>query len=393
MFSQRWSTFTVLLLMTVLAVVAFCSGRHAGADHSLPPVIAVPTPVPQVPPTISSQLATVTNSVALTQVANPGQTWEELSAQPRTPAGEAELAALIEKLAEQDPQRALALATAQTNLRLRAALLRAALKGWGKTQPEAAVEWARTQTVMDSAQAISALLQGTVQDPDKAVSVTSALIQNDASRADEFGGDLISALTEAGQFERAATFAATGPVNCREGWLLPAYSRWAEFQPQAAMANAMQITDAGVREEAMNAIVVGWSPSDPKGMLEYAQNHLSAGLQSTALQNAIGFLADSDPAAAATWINQNDPGPQSDNGISEIALSSQLTHQPELAVTWAESILNPELCLETLTTVIEKWTAMDQAGAENYIKNSPVLTPEDRIKLLDQSQMLAELKK
>jgi hypothetical protein len=175
--------------------------------------------------------------------------------------------------------------------------------------------------------------------------------------------------------------------------MLPAYSRWAEFQPQAAMASAMQIADAGLRYTALNAIIVGWSPTDPKGLVEFAQKNLPMGQQSSALSSAFGFWADSDPAAAATWINQNNPGPQSDTGVAEIALSSQLAQKPELAASWAESIFNPQLRLETLTTLIEKWTAVDQTSAENYIKNSPALTPEDRTQLLDKSQMLAELKK
>ena len=383
----------MLILMAAVAMAAFFIGSRTGSNHSLPHESAPLISARPNPPIISSQPAAVTNSVAPARVENLGKSWDELTAQPRTPAGENELAALIEKVAEKDPQRALALATAQTNIRLRAALLRAALQGWGKTQPEAAAQWARTQTVMDPAQAITALLQGAVHDPDKAISVTTALIQNDPRRAEEFGGELISALTEAGQFDRAASFAANSPADCRENWLLPAYSRWAEFQPQAAMANAMQIADASVRDSALNAIIVGWSPSDPQGMVEYALNHLPAGQQDTALQNAIGFWADSDPTAAATWINQNQPGPQADPGVAEIALSPQLAQTPELAANWAENISNPDLRLETLTRLIEKWTAVDQAGAENYIKNSPVLTPEDRTQLLDQSQMLAELKK
>ena len=309
---------------------------------------------------------------------SPEDRWNELTAQPATPAGENEMAALIERMAKQDPQRAITLAAAQTNLRLRAALLRAALKGWGTANPEAAAQWAQSETVMDQAQAINALMQGAVQDPDKAISVTAALIQSSSSRASEFGGDLISALTEAGQFDRAANFAANGPADCREGWLLPAYSRWAEFQPQAAMANAMQIADAGVREAALNAIIIGWSPTDPKGLVEYAQNNLPAGQQDSALSSAIGFWADSDPAAAAAWINQNNPGPQTDPGVAEIALSPQLARNPEVAVTWAESISSPELRSETLQTLLEKWAAFDFSGAENYVEHSPTLAPEDR---------------
>jgi hypothetical protein len=392
MFSQRWSTFTLLSLISMVALSAFYFGRLSLSSRAMLPENAPQVQVQANPPAVSSQAVEPVNTVAPPKAENLGKRWEELSALPRTPAGESELAALIEKMAEQDPQRAIALAAAQTNLRLRAALLRSALKGWGTTDPEAAAKWAQSETVMDQAQAINALLQGAIQSPDKAIGVTAALIQNDPGRATEFGGDLISALTEAGQFDRAANFAANSAPNSREDLMLPAYSRWAEFQPQAAIASAMQIVDAGVREAALNAIIVGWSPSDPKGMVEYAQNNLPAGQQNTALQNAIGFWADSDPVAAATWINQNNPGPQTDTGVAEIALSPQLTQNPELAATWAENIFNPQLRLETLTTVIEKWTAVDRTSAENYIKNSPALAPEDRTQLLDESRKLAELK-
>jgi hypothetical protein len=392
MYSKHWSTFSLLSFAAVAALSAFYAGRLSIPSAPASLGKSSETAAKPNPSLILSKPAEAADVVTPRRTEDPATRWAELSARPATPAGESEQADWIEKLARQDPQRAIALAAGQNNFRLRAALLRAALKGWGTTNPEAAVAWAQTETVMDQAQAVNALLQGAVQDPDQAASVTAALIKNDSSRAAEYGGDLISALTEAGQFERAANFAAGGAANCREDWMLPAYSRWAEFQPQAAVASAMQITDPGLREAALNAITVGWSPTDPKGMVDFAQNNLPAGQQDFALSSAIGFWADSDPAAAATWINQNTSGPQTDTGVSEIALSPQLAQNPEVAITWAESILNPQLRLETLTTLIEKWTAVDRASAENYIRNSPVLTPEDRTQLLDQSQMLAELK-
>jgi hypothetical protein len=383
MFSQRWSTFTLLSLASAVALSAFYGGR---LSVSTSPGNVLRMPEKQHPQIVFSKLAETVNSVAQPQIESLENDWAGLVVKPGTPFGENEMAVLIEKMAEQDPQRAIALAVAQTNLRLRASLLRAALKGWGTTNPGAAAEWAQSETVMDQAQAINALLQGAVRDPNKAVSVTTALIQNDSSRKAEFGGDLISALTEVGQFDRAANFAVNSTANCREDLMLPAYSRWAEFQPQAAFESAMQITDAGLRDTALNAIIVGWSPTDPKGMVEFAQNNLPAGQQNSALSSAMGFWADSDPIAAATWINQNNPGPQSDTGVAEIALSQQLARKPELAVTWAESIFNPQLRLETLASVIEKWKATDLSGAENYVENSPALAPKDR------SELLAKLK-
>ncbi len=386
MSSQRWSTFTLLSLVTAVALIAFLGGRLSVLNRSGLRENTSPAPEVQAAPAALSKPIETVDSDATPVINNPKNRWKELSAQPRTPAGEDEMAALIEKMAETDPQRAISLAAAQTNLRLRAALLRAALKGWGTADPAAAAEWAKSETIMDQAQAVNALLQGAVKDPDKAIKVAATLIQNDPGRASEFGTDLISALTEAGQFDRAANFAVSAAASCRNDLLLAAYSRWAEFQPQAAMASVMQIDDAGLRDTALNAMIVGWSPTDPKGMVEFAQNNLSSDQQNAALSSAIGFWADSDPIGAATWINQNSPGAASDPGVAEIALSPQMAQKPEVAARWAENIFNPQLRMDTLTSVVKKWTATDFSGAESYVENSPALTPEDR------SQLLAQLK-
>jgi hypothetical protein len=166
--------------------------------------------------------------------------------------------------------------------------------------------------------------------------------------------------------------------------MLAAYSRWAEFQPQAAIANAMQIADAGVRNAALDAITVGWSPTDPEGMVKFAQNNLSPEQQNSATSRALVFWADSDPVAAATWINQNNPGPEADTGIAKIALSPQLAQMPKTAASWADSIANPDLRLETLTSVLKQWMTAAPSAAENYVKNTAALSDEDRSALLAQ---------
>jgi hypothetical protein len=384
MFSRRWSTFTLLNFILVVALMAFLAGRGSMLRHSRFSENAPRPLVEENRPMVLSRPEGMIHSAQQPRDENLEDRWNELRAQPATPDGESEMAALIEAMARRDPQRAISLATAQINVRLRAALLRAALKGWGTTDPEAAAAWAQTETVMDQAQAMDALLQGAVGNPDKAVALTTALIQNNAAQASEFGTDLISALNESGQFAAAANFAVNGPENCRNDWILPAYSRWAEFQPQAAVAGAMQISDPGVRDAALNAIVTGWAPTDPQGLVEFAQNNLSGAQQNAALESAIGFWADSDPMAAAQWINQNSPGSQADNGIAQIALSSQLSQSPELAANWAESISSSQLRMDTLTSVFSKWIAADSPDAESYIENSPALTQADRTQLLAQ---------
>ena len=310
--------------------------------------------------------------------------WSEFTRSPATPAGELAIARAIEELASSDPQRAISVAARENNFRLRTALLRSALTGWGRTNPEAAATWAESQTLVDRGDAFGALFQGAVSNPERAIDLVSSLLQKTPRRSAEYGSKLISAFVEAGQFERAANFALTSPTQNREDWMLPAYSRWAEFQPQAAAASAMQLADPTARAEAMNAVIIGWSPSDPKGLIEFSKKNLSPSQQNAVVARAIGFWASSDPVAAANWIGQNEFGAASDPGIAEIAVSPQLATTPTIAASWAEIITNPQLRLQTLGSILEQWAATDGNSAEKYLTASKALTPDERTRLWEQ---------
>ena len=385
MFSQRWSTFSLLSIAMMVAIVAFLCGRHIGLVNGASSENTSQLPAVQIAPRATLQATQTSNSENQSDAERARTSWNRLAAMPGTPAVEEEMTVLVQKLAETDPQSALSLALAPVNLRLRAALLRAALKGWGEADPFAAVEWAKTQTVMDQSQIIAALLQGAVRNPSEAIDVTTQLMKDNVGRASEFGCDLISALNEGGEFELAANFAVNGPPNFREDLILPAYSRWAEFQPGAAVASAMNITDSAVRDSALNAITVGWSPTDPQGLLEFARSNLPMEQQNSVVTSALDFLASSDPVAAAKWINEHNPGSPADGGIAEIALSSQLSQTPEVAADWAVNISNSQLRMDTLATLVRKWMVVNPSNAKQFIQSSPILAPEDR------SQLLAEV--
>lgn len=381
MSSARWSTFTLLGLVGLAALSAFHAGRifeKHRASIQRRATSPASTPTAQNAPAANPSAADVADPRDSLQPIEWDRRWSDQSSQPATPDGERSLAALIEELADRDPQRAISLATQPANLRLRAALLRAAMKGWGRAHAAAAVEWAEAQGVMDRSQAIAATLQGAVENPESAVQVTTALMQRNPHCALEYGNDLISALTEAGRFEQAATFAASGAAECREGWLLTAFSRWAEFQPETAAAAAARLADTNSKSTAMNSVVVGWAPTNPQALIEFSQRNLSPEQQGAALSNAIAFWAESDVAAAANWINQHAPGPVADSGVATIALSPKLTGNPQLALDWAQNISNPQLRADTLLTVVERWAAVDFLRAENYVAFSPALAGEER---------------
>lgn len=382
MFSQRWSTFSLLSLTLVAGLSAFLIGRIS--VHDWPTTIdeeALAMSVHSQPKT-SSKAAEVLPPDSRSETERPQINWAKLSAQPRTPRVEAEMAAAMEKMSESDAQCALSLAEAEPNFRLRSTLLRAALQGWGKTNPDAAAAWVQSQTVIDRDQAATALLQGAIQNPDKAMSVTTSLMQNDPSHAAQYGSDLIWAFADSGKFSEAADFAVSGAENNRSDWTLAAYSRWAEFQPQSAVAGAMQLQDPALRQAALDAVIVGWSPTDPRGMAEFALKDLSPEQQGSALSRALSFWADSDPTAAATWINQKSLGAASDPGVAEIAMSPQLTQQPDIAASWAKTITDPILRSRTLVSILQSWARLNPTAARHYLETSADIQSDDLSNLL-----------
>jgi hypothetical protein len=117
-------------------------------------------------------------------------------------------------------------------------------------------------------------------------------------------------------------------------------------------------------------------------MAEFALSNLTPAQQDPALSRALTCWADTDPAAAAAWINQNNLGAQSDAGAAEIARSPQLAQTPNVAVNWAESIVDPNLRFQTLASIFNSWSQSNPAAARQYLESSSDIQGDDLANLL-----------
>ncbi len=303
-------------------------------------------------------------------------------AQPRTRLRDNQILAAIEDLATRDAPRALALALAEVDLRLRLDLLRATLRGWAKSDPDAAGDWALSHpAIIDKSDAATAVLTGLIQDPDAAIRLFSHLSETDPGHAREFGNSLIAALSNNGDFSRAAEFAAQGSAQYRTDWLAAAFGSWSQYQPQAAAAEAMKLPDPDSRQLAVHAAFTGWAQGDPEGLAEYAISLPDGPDKSFALTESLPSWAANDPAAAAEWINQIPSSPELDQGIATVARSFDA--KPEVAVTWAESIADTQLRSSTLANIVRRWIELDPVAARQYAETSTNIVGEDRSDLLN----------
>lgn len=310
--------------------------------------------------------------------------WRQLAASNRTDRRDGDMAIFLEELAAFDPQRALALAGNEADPELRQTLLEAALRGWGRgaEHPEDAVAWARTQTLLDDSQAIASIFQGAAADPDKALQLARELSEQEPEKAGDYGGNLVAALARARQFDRAAGFATSAPEEVRLDLLNAAYSHWADSDPTAALKNLGTSSDPTVQSAAFAAVMSRWARNDAKAATEHALTLPEGSDRTLALSMSLRNWAAVDAPAAAAWILRFDPSPELDFGAAILASSPDTLTHPEVATSWAESIVDPRLRVRVLAGVVREWAAVDPIAAQRYAWTSPGIRLEDRLGVL-----------
>lgn len=389
MLTQRWSTFAVFCISILAVVFGFFGGRFSTGGQR---EITLPKDIQTGDASIAAHPAVPNTSVETNELISmpekaesPEDVFRRLLALPATPARDDELIAALEKLAERDPLRAIRLAQSETNQRLRRQLLDAAFLGWGKTDPKAAADWilAQPENSLDRNAAVAAVLKGAVQNPDAAVQLTQWLDQQNPEQSREYGDALIYALGQNGNYQRAADFAAAADGDVRAELLAAAYGNWANYQPQNAATAALAIADADLRQSALDAVIAGWGQIDPKGLADFAMNNLPDGSQKThALSDALVFLAGDNVVDAANWIKQFNLAPEFDQGEAAIATQQDVMKQPDVALSWAQVITDPNLRSRTIAAIVQTWSLSNPSAALDYLQTSTGLLPDDRANLL-----------
>jgi len=380
----------VLAGVLVIGVACFWAGRlsvttAASRTGLAEPGDAVGTPagpgVSAVQPVIISAAGIQTNGTSGTLSGWDEKQWQSLLSQPGTVARNAALAAMLEKLAVQDPERAMALAKGEVNLKLRDSLVQAALHGWARSSPTNAANWALALTDPSAREAaLTSVFAGTLAvDPEAAVRICNLVCQQDPGGAAGYGSRLIDALSEAGDFVAAAQLAGEGDGTVQRSiWMAEAYSKWAELQPAQAAAAAVAITDPDTKNEALHGVVGGWASTDPAGLANFLSQLPSGGDRGLMLGQALQSWVGQDPVAAANWINANATafGQDLDQGVESVATLNTL--KPDLAVAWAESIYNDQLRSTALTDILRNWALTDPSAARNFFETTQDLQPADQ---------------
>jgi hypothetical protein len=375
------------LITLVAGVGGFVAGRWSSravstsSDSTVhaPPASRIVATVGQTPPTTAPLKTGVLAATAWKTE------WEKATQQPSSTQRENDLATLIERLAGTDAPAAIALAYAEPNLKVRSVLIGAALRGWGRVAPNEAIAWTAKhldeQGRRDTHEALVAGLATSSQPPDQLLTL---LCRTSPELASDYAVALLGELARASRFPEALKAALTASPEQLDHWVGTAFRHWAEYQPEEALKALDTVTDPSARTTAMQNLATGWAAGSPAAMAKYAEQLPPGEWRLTILREALQSWVKADTAAAIKWIEQYDPEPALDTGTAAIAtIPSLIAVKPDVAASWAESIIDRDLRESTLGDVIRQWAQRDAAAARKYALNSKAIDDDARVRLLD----------
>ncbi len=373
---RAFSTFLLCATGTALITGGFFLGRTTAPAHSTSSSAPPPLRASAIPPQTSAHIQTPTTL----SFSTPTDLKTLLTSASTSPAAESHALTALRTLATTDPTLALQLAQSAPTPRQRDEFTRAVLRGWAATDPLAASRWTLDNVRLGERRlATEELLEASIARPDAAIEAARFLCTADPLLQSDHGNALVSAFANSGRFDLAAQFAITAPGEFRAHWLSTAFSRWSQFQPDAAIAAARELTDSTARTEALQGVITGWAMSDPATLVAHAEKFPAGETRATALRDGLQQWVSLDPVAASAWMDRLDPSPDLDAGAAAVATTPVIVEKkPDVATSWAESIVDPELRANTLLDVIRLWAERDPAAARSYATNSPALRPETR---------------
>ncbi|MDQ8179028.1 hypothetical protein [Pelagicoccus sp. SDUM812005] len=289
------------------------------------------------------------------------------------------------RLAERDPARALALADGERFEVDRRELRLAALQGWAKSDPAAALaaalEWDEAEA------AVKAVLSGAAVDPQAATELYARLRAEGALSKPELQRTqlaLVVALADEGNFEQALAMARSeGEARRRQELLTAGFSRWSRFEPEFAVVAAMDIEDRTERQEAYSVVTATWSEVDPAGLAQFAEKLPQGEPRALAMSRALQQWVGRSPQEAAQWLESRGPAQELDVGVLALATHPYLAERsPQVAVSWAESLWDENLRADTVALVVKQWAATDRKAAIRYVREHAGLGLPERQELL-----------
>lgn len=195
---------------------------------------------------------------------------------------------------------------------------------------------------------------------------------------------VFDAMSEHGDFADALQVVrSVCATETHAGFMQRIVLEWAATSPAAALGWIRDVPDTALRDRLLIEAGQNRFALDPAQAAELTLQVRDPALRVASLTETLLGWFDADPAAATRWLDRFPPHVDLDYFAARIAtLPALAASRIDVALSWAESIVQPELRLEALTTLIGTWGQQDAAAAVHYVSNATSLTALQKNALL-----------
>ena len=296
---------------------------------------------------------------------------------------------LIEAWAAKDPKAALAYVQQNLKSDRRAQATASVITTWAKHDPKAAWQWARSLGPDLAHHAHTVLEQVGKDNPGLAARFAAEFSRERPEDAVAMSLTAMRGMTYNGNFESAVQLANDVRLPGKEdqGVLLNyAAGQWGHTDPKKASEWVDRLPSGPIRDQALVGLGASWAEVDPERAANFAVQLPLGPQRQLALQQAIGNWILVDPGAAGRWINQFELDQDFDQAILSLATMPSLADEHvDLALSWANTIINLPVRSAALTLIITNWAARQPAQALGYVRSANIPN-ELRTQLLQKLQ-------
>ncbi len=276
-------------------------------------------------------------------------------------------------------------------------LRRAAMPGWGASDPEAAVAWLDEKSRADAAEDGKEVQPGDVVKPraDYAAKLIKGWVTKDPEAAtayvkERFGPgkerETLVGIIAANQFKdgvgQAVNWAESlSDPQLKEEAFEELAEDWSSLDPAATGTWLAGHINETYAKEAVEDLARGWAVKDLNAAVGWFETLPDGLTRGTGIYELMKIWTPQDTVASGEWLAALPEGSVSrDMGVSAYA-KEMSTDNPEAAAQWLDTIQDHETKVAAAPTVVKNWMRHDPAGAHAWAETSGLIDEETLSKM------------
>jgi hypothetical protein len=271
---------------------------------------------------------------------------------------------LFAQLAAADPASAVARLALVPAGDSRDYALRALADGWNRTDPAAALAWARGLAGADRTAAMEAVLAtlGST-DPLRTIELAHETLTGAA-----FERTLVAALQALTLTDAKAAGALVNTLTPGEAQTQAALAvarALAAQNPSEALVWVRTLPAPDAQRLALNNVLEIWAAQDPVAAGQYVVQ-MNAGPEQEAAAGHLARLLAANPAGAIAWAQSLTSEPARQTALVNLA-SAWAQNDPAAAARWATSLASLDVRTPALNGALSYWVMQDSGAARNFV--------------------------